>query len=113
MASFVATENVTAPDQSRSPHPSERGRHNKKNEKGAFVKKDAITGRWVEVDEIFSREKVGQSLRDSLHSHYRSSTKAKKRWKTALFNPAINDGVEQVMHSNQQVSNRIHTIVSE
>lgn len=76
---------------------------------GGFVKKDAITGRWVEADERFSREKVGQSLRDSLHSQYRSSTKAKNRRKTVLFDPA-KDGVEQIIHSNQQVSDRIHQL---
>jgi hypothetical protein len=84
--------------------------HNKNVCKGGgFVKMDAITGRWVEADEIFSREKVGQSLRDSLHAQYRSSTKAKKRRKTVLFDPA-NEVVEQVIHSNQQVSDRIHQL---
>ena len=40
-----------------------------------YVKKDA---RWYEVGDQWAREKVGQSLRDLLHSQYKSSTKAKR-----------------------------------
>jgi hypothetical protein len=35
------------------------------------------SGAWVEVEENYAREKVGASLRDLLHSTYRSSSKAK------------------------------------
>jgi len=44
---------------------------------GGFVKQ--INTVWYEVGDHLAREKIGQSLRDSLHSQYRSSTKAKKR----------------------------------
>jgi hypothetical protein len=35
------------------------------------------SGAWIEVGDNFAREKVGASLRDLLHSTYRSSSKAK------------------------------------
>jgi hypothetical protein len=47
---------------------------------GGFVKE--LNGVWYEVGDHLTREKVGQALRDRLHSHYKSSTKAKRRrWK--------------------------------
>ena len=42
---------------------------------GAFVKFEG--GMWWEVEDGVAREKVGCLLRDSLHTQYRSSTKAK------------------------------------
>jgi hypothetical protein len=42
---------------------------------GAFVKFEG--GAWWEVEDGVAREKVGCLLRDSLHTQYRSSTKAK------------------------------------
>jgi len=44
---------------------------------------DPITGAWREVGDHLAREKVGQTLRDSLHNKYSSSTKAKKRRRQA------------------------------
>lgn len=49
-----------------------------KSPEGGFVKKDHATGKWFEVGDQLAREKVGQSLRDFLHTKYRSSTQAKK-----------------------------------
>ena len=47
---------------------------------GGFVKE--LNGVWYEVGDHLAREKVGQALRDKLHSQYKSSTKAKRRrWK--------------------------------
>lgn len=43
---------------------------------GGFVKK--FGGRYYEVGDSVAREKIGQCLRDQLHSKYKSSTKAKK-----------------------------------
>jgi hypothetical protein len=40
------------------------------------------SGAWFVVEDDYAREKVGASLRDLLHSTYRSSTKAKARRKT-------------------------------
>lgn len=50
---------------------------------GGFVKLDPLTGSWREVGDHLAREKVGQTLRDSLHTKYSSSTKAKKQRRQA------------------------------
>jgi len=42
---------------------------------GGFIKLES--GWWYEVGDHIAREKVGQSFRDSLHTMYRSSSKAK------------------------------------
>ena len=42
---------------------------------GGFVKQKS--GVWYEVGDHLAREKIGQSLRDALHTKYKSSTKAK------------------------------------
>lgn len=43
---------------------------------GGFVKK--FGNQWMEVGDSVAREKIGQCLRDQLHSKYKSSTQAKK-----------------------------------
>lgn len=43
---------------------------------GGFVKK--VCDQWYEVGDSVAREKIGQCLRDQLHSKYKSSTRAKK-----------------------------------
>lgn len=43
---------------------------------GGFVKK--IGNRWYEVGDAACREKIGQCIRDQLHTQYKSSTKSKK-----------------------------------
>ena len=43
---------------------------------GGFIKK--IGNRWYEVGDAACREKIGQCIRDQLHTKYKSSTKAKK-----------------------------------
>eukprot|EP00934_Nitzschia_sp_Nitz4_P004711 Nitzschia sp. Nitz4//scaffold135_size62275//7961//8842//NITZ4_006345-RA/size62275-processed-gene-0.29-mRNA-1//-1//CDS//3329535548//4701//frame0 len=45
-------------------------------EGGAFVKCDS-EGRWHEVSEVISRERVASIFRDFLHDQYRSSSKSK------------------------------------
>lgn len=52
-------------------------------EQGGFVKLDPLTGNWFEVSTHHAREKIGQTLRDSLHTKYSSSTKAKKHRRQA------------------------------
>lgn len=47
-------------------------------DRGGFVKLDPLTGKWFEVSTHHAREKIGQTLRDALHTKYSSSTKAKK-----------------------------------
>lgn len=43
---------------------------------GGFIKK--FGGRWCEVGDAACREKIGQCIRDQLHTKYKSSTKSKK-----------------------------------
>jgi hypothetical protein len=73
---------------------------------GKFVKKERKDGPWVEVDKIFAREKVGQSLRDGLSNNYRSSTMAKKQRRTQA-NKKATGAIDRVIHSNASVSQRI------
>mmetsp|Transcript_118601 Transcript_118601/g.177265 ORF Transcript_118601/g.177265 Transcript_118601/m.177265 type:complete len:214 (-) Transcript_118601:311-952(-) len=79
---------------------------------GRFVKKLRKGGPWVEVDEVFAREKVGQSLRDGLHDKYKSSTKAKKQRRSQV-NEKFNGDIEKVIFSNRRVSNRIQQLTKE
>jgi hypothetical protein len=79
---------------------------------GKFVKKVCKGGPWVEVDEVFAREKVGQSLRDGLHDKYKSSTKAKKQRRSQV-NEKFNGDIEKVIFSNRRVSNRIQQLTKE
>ena len=48
---------------------------------GAFVKYEK--GRWYDLDDAVSREKVGSLFRDFLHTEYKSSAKAKHARKLA------------------------------
>lgn len=81
---------------------------------GGFVKD--IDGMWYEVGDHLAREKVGQSLREQLHSQYKSSAKSKRarkkqeEYQIALkvkqtynfldsmvkSNPNINEGLQNV-----------------
>ncbi len=79
---------------------------------GRFVKKEKKGGPWVIVDDVFAREKVGQSLRDGLHDRYKSSTKAKKQ-RRATVNEKFNDDIDRVIHSNRVVSERIDELTRE
>lgn len=82
------------------------------NRQGRFVKKEKKGGPWVVVDEVFAREKVGQSLRDGLHDKYRSSTKAKKQ-RRACVSEKFNGDIDRVIHSNRQVSQQIEALSQE
>jgi hypothetical protein len=67
---------------------------------GAFVKFEQ--GCWWEVEDGVAREKVGCLLRDSLHTQYRSSTKAKlarRRAKNKLMADGIG-GADELSSSN-------------
>jgi exonuclease VII large subunit len=81
-------------------------------QQGMFVKKEKKGGPWVEVDEVFAREKIGQSLRDGLHDKYRSATKAKKQRKEKL-NERFNGDIDRVIHGNASVSRRIEELTRE
>lgn len=71
---------------------------------GGFVKEEG--GQWYEVGDHLAREKAGQSLRDSLHSKYKSSTKAKRR-KREVVSAGIAGNVESLLQENEVVSNRL------
>ena len=72
---------------------------------GGFVKLDPLTGSWREVGDHLAREKVGQTLRDSLHTKYSSSTKAKKERRQAekararAFGASPNGSVSHAFYS--------------
>jgi hypothetical protein len=74
---------------------------------GRFIKKSRRGGPWVEVDELFVREKVGQALRDGLVEKYKSATKAKKDRRTKVCK-IFNGDVDRVIHSNKVVSEKIN-----
>jgi hypothetical protein len=76
------------------------------NVNGKFIKKEKKGGPWVEVDEVFAREKVGQSLRDGLATKYRSATKAKMQRRNEA-NERFNGDIDRVIQSNRIVSRRI------
>lgn len=73
---------------------------------GGFVKQKQ--GRWYDAGEQVAREKVGQRLRDLLHSKYSSSSRAKKRRRRE--NEAIlASQVEDIMSLSQRVEQLVGT----
>lgn len=83
-----------------------------RKKKGKFVKQERRGAPWVKADEIFAREKVGQSLRDGLHDRYKSSTKAKKR-RRSQATEKLNDDIDRVIQSNVFVSQRMEELSRE
>jgi hypothetical protein len=75
---------------------------------GGFVKRGQ-DGRYCEVGDHLAREKVGQNLRDSLSSQYKSSTKAKRRRREVLSAGIVNE-VESIFQSSEYVSSRIEEL---
>lgn len=80
--------------------------------KGQFVKKESKGGPWVVVDEVFAREKVGQSLRDGLHDKYKSSTKSKQQ-RRACVNQKVHGDMDRLLHANLTVSERMEELSRE
>jgi len=72
---------------------------------GGFIKKDRATGRYYQVGDDFAREKIGQNLRDSLSSKYKSSTKAKRTRRLAASTD-LNKRVERLIQSNPLVQHK-------
>ena len=76
---------------------------------GKFVKKGSSDNDgiyWYEVDDHLAREKIGQNLRDSLSSQYKSSTKAKRVRRVAAANKFVND-VDAIVRSSDFVNERM------
>jgi hypothetical protein len=71
---------------------------------GGFVKQQG--GVWFEVGDHSAREKVGQSLRDSLHNLYSSSAKAKRR-RRGVVSAGIVSKAENLILSNEIVWSRM------
>jgi len=74
---------------------------------GNFVKYTREKGRFENVHERLAREKVGQVLRDILHTQYRSSTEAKK--KRRLAQKQQRDAqIKQIVTNNKRINSIIN-----
>ena len=72
---------------------------------------DPLTGVWQEVGDHLAREKVGQTIRDALHSNYKSSTKAKKKRRQAEQAKA-DDSMTMISSSHFQISSKIEDLMA-
>jgi len=73
-------------------------------QKGTFVKQVSSGGRYFyNVSERMTREKVGQMLRDALHTQYKSSNQAKRKRRFAEMND-LNSQVNQFLRNNKAIS---------
>lgn len=73
---------------------------------GGFVKE--IDGIWYEVGDHLAREKVGQALREQLHSQYKSSAKSKRsRRKVEERSYSLLDAM---VKSNKSISKTIEEV---
>ena len=63
----------------------------------------------IECNEAFTREKVTQSLRDTLSFKYSSSTKRKKERKAKVQEVFYGD-IDKIVHSNVAVSIKVYTL---
>lgn len=79
---------------------------------GGFVKKEGSM--WYEAGDHLAREKVGQCLRDMLHSKYRSSTKAKKLSRK-VKQSMLDDEVDQIMNrsSYRDITHRVKELTKD
>lgn len=78
-----------------------------RNYGGDFVKLSKESGTYESVAERIVREKVGQGLRDALHTEYKSSTAAKRRKRDAQkaqYNHVISRIVSQNVNVNAIIS---------
>jgi hypothetical protein len=79
---------------------------------GGFVKKSPTGTGFVQISEQYMRERISQSLRDSLHSQYRSSTKAKNSRRSKVTEK-INVDVSNAITSNAGVMLRLQRLTSD
>ena len=75
------------------------------------MKFDTSSGLWQEVGDHLAREKVGQIIRDALHSHYRSSAKAKKN-RRQTEQAKASDAMIMISSTNFQISSKIDDLQS-
>lgn len=63
-------------------------------QEGGFVRN--IAGKWCDVGDRNAREKIGQAFRDSLHTKYKSSTKAKASMRRRRTSTCSNGSVSSL-----------------
>ena len=76
---------------------------------GGFIRRRS--GIFYEAGNHFAREKVGQSLRDSLSNMYRSSTKAKKN-RQNFVSAGVADEFDLLIKRNSFISRRINKLTA-
>lgn len=78
---------------------------------GGFVKE--CGGIWYSCSELLAREKVGQALRDKLHSQYKSSSKAKRRrWKQEDQEKNQREGLfDNIVQSNHSIIGKMEELI--
>lgn len=72
-----------------------------------FMKESSTNGNWAEVGDTLAREKVGQLLRNSLSTQYRSSSKAKLSRRRRVCHKVYYQ-IQQVLQSNRLVCQIMH-----
>ena len=78
---------------------------------GDFVKLNTRTGQYDTATERIAREKVGQYLRDALHTVYKSASKCKKI-KRGVDEAALSGRVLKLLMSNETVSSMMTSMAS-
>lgn len=78
--------------------------------RGNFLRQDSKSGDLVPVTDRLRREKVGQGLRDALHTKYKSSTKAKKRVRLAERKEQ-DDLIHTMLSSNKKINATISNVI--
>ena len=79
---------------------------------GMFIREDKESGRWFRADELLIREKVGQAIREGLHSSYKSSTKSKKRRRQVVQAKATHS-MNQLTETHELIRTTLATLATE
>jgi len=86
-----------------------RSRSSNASDGGGFIRRRS--GIFYEAGDHFAREKVGQSLRDSLSNMYRSSAKAKKK-RQNFVSAGVADEFDLLIKRNSFISRRINKLTT-
>jgi len=86
-----------------------RSRSSNTSDGGGFIRRRS--GIFYEAGDHFAREKVGQSLRDSLSNMYRSSAKAKKK-RQNFVSAGVADEFDLLIKRNSFISRRINKLTT-
>lgn len=76
---------------------------------GQTIRGNSIRVPYLSCSVSYSREKVGQTLRDSLHTHYKSSSKAKKARRLVEQAKASSD-LTEISNKNMEISSKIDNL---